>query len=78
MTELSQSIREINELIDVVLTLRICQANHPKSNTVLRKCARAMAKRCEEPFVKRVCGKMSHSSDVVRDLLEVQTKLLQG
>lgn len=76
MTDLKQSIREINELIDVVVTIRLCHILHPKSNSALRKCAKAIGKRGEEAFTKRVCKELSHSSNVISDLVTIQTKLL--
>lgn len=78
MTDLKQSIREIEELIDLVITIRICQANHRKSNTALRKCAHLLGKRFNEPFVKGICKELSGSSNVVADIATLQTKLLEG
>lgn len=78
MTDLKQSIREIEELIDLVVTIRICHANHRKSNSALRKCAHLMGKRFKEPYVKGVCKGLADSSNVVADIVTIQTKLLQG
>lgn len=78
MSDLKQSIREIDELIDVVVTIRICNKEHPKSNTKLRKCAAMMAKRMQEPFVKGVCKQLAKSSNVVSDIVTLQQRLLSS
>lgn len=76
MSDIKQSIRQINELIDLVLTLRICQANHRKSNSKLRKCAALVKKRCKEPFVRGICDKLAVSTDVVADVAAIQRNAL--
>lgn len=77
MALMEQAQRELVEVIDIVLTMRICHCNHRMSNSALKKCAFAMSKRMKEKFTYDICIALSKSNTALKDTMTVQRKLLE-
>ncbi len=68
----NSELTTIEELLDLVVTLRICQRLHPGSNSRLCKCAQLCRKRYVSKMARVVSKKLSKSDNVIRDVRDLQ------
>lgn len=74
---MSLAHQELHELIDVCVTLRLCQTNNPgpKQNLAMQNCADAMRKRMKTHMVRLLCKTYAKHKDVKRKTDELETRL---